>query len=819
MILSLGVNLEPDTPRNTKLAVQGVVFLGTILVMALLGGPLFRNTLTELRNRRLTVEALFVLTLLGALGASIQSFILGEGPVYFEVVSVLLVVYTLGKTIGARSREQAIASTRWWAQSLSTCRWIDDDGLESAVDVQRVRPGDRIEVRPGELFTVDGTIVEGEGLVSESAVRGEPFPVVKRPGDSIYAGAASFDALFRVRATTSGTARQVDQLLRTVENARHSTVSAQHFADRLTAIFFPLIVTISVATFTYWTITGSWQSGLFHAMSVLLVACPCALGLATPIVIWTALSRLAERGVVVVSGDAVERLGSVDWVAFDKTGTLTEEQFTPTDVVVRSTLSRERVLNWLAEVQARVNHPLARPFAAFRRDVDEVKVLHVRTVTGNGVEGTIDDHGEHHVRIGRPEWIAAPKSEVRPMLGSVRGTGHRIDAEIDGELAAIVIVNERLRGSVPEALQSLRNLGIGVEVLTGDDVERAQQLDLPSPRGRLLPADKADRIEQLVNESRRPLFVGDGINDAAALARAHVGFAIASGTDVANNVADATLYNADLRVVPWSIALAREAQRIIKRNLWSAATYNLVGVSLAACGLLHPVVAAILMVVSSVFVVWSATRIGVMADRDCSTVQPTSVDKSRSIGSLAFIHACAVILQGMAIVSLLDLRGANALLVVVVFAILGALLSFVWQRWSTIPHDLDMAFGMLTIGNFGMVFGWWADHGFARLTTPGCNCAAEVLAGVWRPWMWIGMFVASNLAMLFASRRPHGHARGMYVGGNVGMGVGMAMGGWLASLYATESLATAGTMSLLGMTMGMLAGMQLGTMLLRPWIR
>ncbi|MCE9532083.1 MAG: HAD-IC family P-type ATPase [Planctomycetes bacterium] len=360
MIFGLAINLEDDTPRSVKISVQGVILAGTLLVLALLGPPLFRNAFAELRRRRLTIESLFLLTMAGAMFASMQSLITGRGSIYFEVVTVLLVVYSLGKAIGARSRNAALTTTRQWAGSLARCRLAD----QRQVDVIEIKAGDLVEVHPGEAIAVDGVIRQGTGFVSEAMVSGEPFAVVRRPGDRVLAGMIAHDAVLRVEATAAGTARRIDRLLETVEAARFHPTSMQAQADRLGRLFFPLIVATAILTFAFWTWQSGWETGLFNAMSVLLVACPCALGLATPIVLWSALNRLAERGIVVHAGDVIERLASVDRVVFDKTGTLTEDQFALVDIATQAEgEERTRILGWIALVEEHSKHPIARPFA------------------------------------------------------------------------------------------------------------------------------------------------------------------------------------------------------------------------------------------------------------------------------------------------------------------------------------------------------------------------------------------------------------------------------------------------------------------------
>ncbi|MFO0799487.1 MAG: HAD-IC family P-type ATPase [Gemmataceae bacterium] len=281
---------------------------------------------------------------------------------------------------------------------------MDAAGRSRTVPVTDVLPGDVVEVNPGETVPVDGVVVAGVGYVSEAPVSGEPFAVVRRPGDRVLAGVASHDATFRVEATAAGTARQVDRLLAAVAAARDTPLSLQHRADRLSAAFVPLVVAVAALTFGYWAVLTplGWEAALFRAMSVLLVACPCVLGLATPVVVWTVLGRLAERGLVVRSGDAVERLAAVDCVLLDKTGTLTDEQFSLVDVETACAgEERAELLGWVAAVEERSKHPVAAAFARLPRA--DVRVERLTAVPGCGVEADVVAGGvTHALRVGEP---------------------------------------------------------------------------------------------------------------------------------------------------------------------------------------------------------------------------------------------------------------------------------------------------------------------------------------------------------------------------------------------------------------------------------
>ena len=819
MILSLGVAMEATTSREDKLLVYGGVLLGTLIVFALLGVPLVRSAWAELRAGFVTLESLFLLTMAGAFAASMQSFLTNSGPVYFEVVSVILVVYSLGKAITARAKQSAIGGTRAWADALATCRLIER-GAVRETPVTEVVPGDVVEVRPGALFPVDGVIEAGTGFVSVAAMTGEPFAVVKRPGSPVLAGCISQEALFRVRATKAGTARQVDHLIAAVEEARSVPSASQTRIDRLSARVFPLLILVAVGTFAYWTAEVDWQRGLFNAMSVLLVACPCGLGLATPLVVWGTLAKLAEWGFVVRTGDVVERLATIDTVAFDKTGTLTDDRFTLADIALADDPGRPqpRWLGWLAAVQARSSHPMAKAFAEATALETPIQVSEVRAVPGCGIEATLEDDGEHHLRIGRPEWIAAPTEDADALLTELSdGAGQRVDCEADGRLVAVAILRERLRDSVPLALEHLADLGVGVRVLTGDAADRAAITTIAAAEAGMLPAGKTGRVKQLEADGHAVLMVGDGINDAGALSAATVGIALASGTDLAARAADVTLYHADLRAVPWAIALGREAKRVITRNLWVAAGYNTLGVTLAATGHLHPIAAAFLMVGSSLYVAWSAARVGVAGEPSCH--------KPRTRPAVSWgvpvSHALAVILQGVVLVGLLGLPASPAQWLIVGAVIVGVASAVAWSRWDRIPHAADMAYGMLTLGNLGMVAGWWADAGFRPLQRADCECAA-LFHGVLKPWMWLGMWAGGMIAMAALGKTPHGsrrHQWSMYTGGNVGTAIGMLAGGWLAALLNVGSVRVGAVLSLAGMTAGMLAGMALGTALTEESLR
>ena len=435
------------------------------------------------------------------------------------------------------------------------------------------------------------------------------------------------------------------------------------------------------------------------------------------------------------------------------------------------------------------------------------------------MEAEIEADGRRQAfRIGTPDWIGGNPELERQL----KAAGHRVHVSVNGTVVAVAVLAERLRDSAPEAVAEFRRLGLPVEVLTGDTAARAAALGLPTRAG-LLPDDKRAAVEVAKAAGGKPLFVGDGINDASALATAHAGVALAAGTDLAVVAADVTLYHTDLRVLPWAVELSREAVCAVRRSLYRALGYNLVGMTLAACGVLHPVVAAVLMVVSSLSLIFSSTRIGVTPDH-CGVPETQGAYAPRS-GLGTAIHGIAFALQGLVFLLLVEsARELPAVLLVpVAFAVAGFLLARLWHRWATIPHTFDMCFGMLTLGNLGMLLGWWADNEFAPRHGHCRECVAALQGDLGRaPWMWVGMLALANVAMFWLPRHPTGRGRGhtlaMYTGGHVGMIIGMAAGAWCAAEYEAETAAAAVAASFAGMTVGMLAGMLLGTWLVERFL-
>lgn len=614
MTFSLAINSSEAT-AGQRLAVNGGLFSLSLISVALLGWPLARNAWREARRGRLTIEAMFLAGIGGAMTTSVVAAVTGSGHTYFEVVCILLVVYGLGQQLTVAARDRALRSALEWAPETTVCRVVEEDGGEREIPVTELRCGERFVVNPGETIPADGAIAAGEGFVREAEMTGEGFVAARRPGDLVWAGTHGVDARFEIVATADGAERRIDHILDAVERARGVPSTLQRAADRVVAWFLPVVTVVAAGTFAGWTWHAGWQAGLFNAMAVLLVACPCALGLATPLAVWGALARLAGRGLVARGGDAVEALAAVDTALFDKTGTLTEPRATLVDLAVGAVpgLSEETVRAVLAAVERASDHPVA---AAFHDLVgsggEEPRVLALRLLPGRGVEAEVATvaGGVRRVTVGTAaSLVAANDPAWRRLRGRLREVpgAHELAVLIDGEVAAAATVDERLRSSWREALGELRGLGVATAVLTGDAAERALRVGADRVLASLRPEDKVAEVVRLHAEGRRILFVGDGVNDAAAMAGSEVSVAVTSGAELAAEIADISWHSGDLRALPWAIGLARATVGTIRSNLRFALVYNVAGVALAVAGLLHPVAAAILMTCSSLVVTWRAT--------------------------------------------------------------------------------------------------------------------------------------------------------------------------------------------------------------------
>jgi Au+-exporting ATPase len=550
----------------------------------------------------------------------------GTVNVYYEAAAVIVTLILLGRYLEARAKGRTSEAIRRLVGLQPRTARVRRDGQVAEVEVTDVWPGDVVEVRPGERVPVDGDVIEGESYVDESMITGEPMPVGKSAGATVVGGTVNQAGAFAFRATAVGGDTMLAQIIRMVEEAQGSKLPIQAMVDRVTLWFVPAVMAVAAATFAVWFLFGPEPAltfGLVNAVAVLIIACPCAMGLATPTSIMVGTGRGAEMGVLFRKGEALQLLKEAGVVALDKTGTLTEGRPRLTDLEVADGFERAGVLAKIAAVEAKSEHPIGRAIvdAAVAEGLSLPAVTGFDSVTGFGVAATA---GNARVEIGADRYMARLGIEA----GVFAATAARLADEgksplyaaIDGRLAAIVAVADPIKETTPAAIRALHDLGLKVAMITGDNRRTAEaiarQLGIDEVVAEVLPDGKVGAVKKLKAEHGRLAFVGDGINDAPALAEADVGVAIGTGTDVAIEAADVVLMSGSLNGVPNAIALSRATIRNIRQNLFWAFAYNsalipvAAGVLWPAFGiLLSPMFAAGAMALSSLFVLGNALRL------------------------------------------------------------------------------------------------------------------------------------------------------------------------------------------------------------------
>lgn len=604
MVWGLAFNLStPEYGSQGYLIGHGWMILSTLLVVALLGPSLVQNALQMIHRRRLTVEGLFLVTACGAFVASLIATFTGEGSVYYEVVSVVLVIYTTGSFIGQRTRDRLRESARDFEQQFDRAERLSSCGRESEmVEVRELTEGDRIRIEPGGPIPVDGRIVNGTAYLEEMTLTGEPFPRSAGAGDRVVAGSWSMDGRIEIEVLSRKGERSLDALLHALGSAREKPSRHQHQADRITQWFLPAVLFISAATFFGWVGYVPWPEALFNSMAVLLVACPCALGLATPIAVWSGLWRLFQLGMVSRSAELVDTLAQTRRIFFDKTGTLSEAGVEVTGyerLDGESTGSLAELARLVWELESGQTHPIARALAEWAKTPGEgeperpVKISEVRLLAGKGLAAKYyrEDKAEPSaVFLGHPSAVSLPSNRYRAVLA------------VGGTPAIGFFMEETFRETAMDSFPELEQLGISTEILTGDTAPLSPRLNGLVAASGVNPAEKAERVRKSREAGEHPLYIGDGLNDLAALREADASLALSDGAELAKELATGLLQGSNLDRIGESVRICRKLQQTLRENLWFAAAYNGIGICLAAAGLLHPVVAALLMLGSSALV-------------------------------------------------------------------------------------------------------------------------------------------------------------------------------------------------------------------------
>jgi Cu+-exporting ATPase len=632
------------------------MFLVALPVQAWAGWQFYAGTWKTARHRTADMNTLIALgTTAAFIYSTIATFwpslfedarlahdhMLGDRPpVYFETAVIILALILFGRWLETRAKGSTSAAiTRLMGLRARTARVLRD-GREIDIPVEEVVAGDVVSVRPGEKVPVDGVVLDGHSAVDESMLTGESIPVEKTAGDAIYGATMNRTGAFRLTATRVGSETALSQIIRLVEQAQGSKAPVQRLADYIASIFVPAVILIAVVTFVVWSLFGPEGAVIYatlNAVAVLIIACPCALGLATPTAIMVGTGRGAEQGVLIRSGEALETAQKLDTVIFDKTGTLTEGRPRVTDVLT-SGVDEAELIRLTAAVERGSEHALGEAIVreSQERSLDLPDVSDFDAVPGKGVRGMVESR---RLIVGTRSLMLEDGIE----LGSLSMQGDTLQAEaktvvyvaIDGAAAGAIAIADTLKAAAAEAVRALRNQGIDVVLLTGDNQQTARaiaaQAGIETVLAEVLPGGKTDEVRRLQDAGRLVAMVGDGINDAPALAQADVGIAIGTGADVAMEAADVTLISGDPRGVATAIALSRATMRSVKQNLFWAFAYNVALIPVAAgvlyiffrdanvpgwlswafgdYGFLNPMLAALAMAFSSVTVMANSLRL------------------------------------------------------------------------------------------------------------------------------------------------------------------------------------------------------------------
>ncbi len=629
---------DPNAPLRRRLAISAVLSLPVLLLamvtplqfthwqwvsLALAtpvvfwgGWPFHRAAWANLRHRAATMDTLISLGTLAAWGWSVVAILFVEGDLYLEVAAVVTTFILAGRYVEARAKSRAGAALRalleLGAKDVSV---LGADGAEQRIPISELRPGDLFVVRPGEKIATDGVVEEGSSAVDRSLLTGESVPVEVEPGDEVFGATINAGGRLVVRAVSVGADTALAQIARLVTAAQSGKAPVQRLADRISAIFVPVVIVLALATLGFWLVAGDSASDAFAAaVAVLIIACPCALGLATPTALLVGTGRGAQLGIVIKGPQVLESTRRVDTIVLDKTGTVTTGTMQLVEVVPAPGVDREEALRIVGALEAASEHPVARAIAAAAGEGLPAPEQ-FRNREGLGVEGIVAGQS---VVAGRVSLLADRGIELPPELAHAQERAESqgrtaIVAAWGGQARALFVVADALKPTSREAVRRLRELGLRPVLLTGDNEQTARavaaEAGIDEVIAEVLPAGKADVVRRLQDQGRVVAMVGDGVNDAPALAQADLGLAIGTGTDVAIEASDLTLVSGDLRAGADAIRLSRRTLTTIKGNLFWAFAYNVAALPLAAAGLLNPLIAGGAMAFSSVFVVSNSLRL------------------------------------------------------------------------------------------------------------------------------------------------------------------------------------------------------------------
>ena len=625
-------NISPD-PRiqvfQSILRYACLLFSGPVLV--LLGGPLLESCVEACRQKRFTTDWLLLIGVFASFGYSVMALILDSPEVYFEVCCMILVAVTLGKWLEGTAKQKATSAIRSLRDLLPTTVRVLSPSGERIVATEQVSVGDQLRILPGDRIPLDGQVCSELAIVDEQFITGESIPVSKQTDDMVFAGSLNLSHELTITVSRPADEGTIAAIVRAVENAATTDCRSIRLADTLSAWFVPFIGVAAAATFVRFYDQGV-QHALMAATSVVLIACPCALGIATPMAIWVAINSAARRGVLFRSGDAILRLASLRSLGLDKTGTLTTGELHIASVSTLEGVEVNTFQNIAKRLAGGSNHPLSKAISQQVEPIqmtDDLVIADLQDHAGRGVTGKLAIDGSWAVAmLGSEEFARELDMRIPAGLHSTDADGSVRESALvyvgwHGEIKGVYYLADQIRPESQEALDQLRQLDLSLMILTGDTVQRASAVERATgvtAIGALLPDEK----RRILRELPAPVgMVGDGLNDAISLAGADIGISLESGADVSRECSDVCLLGTGLKHLPWALAFSRATRKTIRRNLFWAVGYNAIGVGFAVTGNLNPIVAAFAMIGSSLFVLSNCLALGFSAERqDHPSPQP-----------------------------------------------------------------------------------------------------------------------------------------------------------------------------------------------------